>query len=595
MAQPIQILVDTDMDLPISPYITGSGFAAHHLSLREDLYGTAAGSDPLSQVLPEIGVKMLRFNQGSYGQDYFWDNPDWTYELARYAAPAEENLWTPDQFLDFTQSYGIEPLMQVNTSSLFDPDVNAVRRYYEVTDGGALNSATITPEIQRSIDIMADYAAALVQDVNIDKGYGVEYWELGNEDWFNPYHYRRIVETFEQRMRAVDPSIKLIAQFLEPIYGQGGFQSQTPFDYSEWVTQAQAFSPLVDYLAVHRYWEGSPNATTETLKNTISGAWQNAAFNQVEAMPGLAPVALTEWNTAGHDPPNAFRYTFGDALMGASRLNALVRDGADIAVVHALTSNSWSLLWHKWLPDGGGPGVGGNVPPTPASGGTVDEVSWLKAPLGVAFQYYNENVGTELVTWGQPDESSNYIVTKDESAFYLIYVNGEENSATLDLDFMLGDLIQDTATLTVVTGEMLLGGPDYEEYSTWFPTPSRTFDQVDAFLNAFPAEVVESEVQSSGNVFSIAFPAFSLAYLKIPRALEGDFDFDGDVDGSDFLDWQRNLGDAASLAEWETNFGPGAGPLTAVPEPSTAVLLAFAMLATAMTRRRSQFRSTHDR
>lgn len=58
----------------------------------------------------------------------------------------------------------------------------------------------------------------------------------------------------------------------------------------------------------------------------------------------------------------------------------------------------------------------------------------------------------------------------------------------------------------------------------------------------------------------------------------GDFDFDGDADGFDFLLWQRNpcVGD---FAEWETNFGSGAMGLVAdtssrpLPEPSTLILL----------------------
>jgi hypothetical protein len=56
----------------------------------------------------------------------------------------------------------------------------------------------------------------------------------------------------------------------------------------------------------------------------------------------------------------------------------------------------------------------------------------------------------------------------------------------------------------------------------------------------------------------------------------GDFDSDGDVDGRDFLVWQR--GDspsplsAADLSDWQTNYGSGPlGALAAVPEPSTII------------------------
>jgi hypothetical protein len=46
-----------------------------------------------------------------------------------------------------------------------------------------------------------------------------------------------------------------------------------------------------------------------------------------------------------------------------------------------------------------------------------------------------------------------------------------------------------------------------------------------------------------------------------PPALDGDFDLDDDVDGDDFLLWQRggspNPLSASDLTEWETNYGLG--------------------------------------
>jgi hypothetical protein len=66
----------------------------------------------------------------------------------------------------------------------------------------------------------------------------------------------------------------------------------------------------------------------------------------------------------------------------------------------------------------------------------------------------------------------------------------------------------------------------------------------------------------------------------------GDFDTDGDVDGRDFLIWQRNTS-VGNLGDWQTNYGTN-GPLsaaTAVPEPASA-LVALAGLALLSTIRR---------
>jgi hypothetical protein len=87
----------------------------------------------------------------------------------------------------------------------------------------------------------------------------------------------------------------------------------------------------------------------------------------------------------------------------------------------------------------------------------------------------------------------------------------------------------------------------------------------------------------------------------------GDFDGDSDVDGEDFLIWQRGLGltgqpnastgdadgdgdvDAADLGLWQANFGgaPMVAAIAAVPEPATCSSAAAALLALAVLRRRN--------
>jgi hypothetical protein len=79
--------------------------------------------------------------------------------------------------------------------------------------------------------------------------------------------------------------------------------------------------------------------------------------------------------------------------------------------------------------------------------------------------------------------------------------------------------------------------------------------------------------------------------LNLSAGLSGDFDGDGDVDGRDFLVWQRggspNALSAGDLAAWQTNYG--APPLTAnlasVPEPSALLLLVCGMAACGAQRR----------
>jgi hypothetical protein len=85
---------------------------------------------------------------------------------------------------------------------------------------------------------------------------------------------------------------------------------------------------------------------------------------------------------------------------------------------------------------------------------------------------------------------------------------------------------------------------------------------------------ITSKLILGGGVFS----ASDMQVVGDTISTPGDFDFDGDVDGRDFLIWQR--GDspdplsASDLALWQDHYG--SGPLVAsatVPEPSSALLL----------------------
>jgi hypothetical protein len=65
--------------------------------------------------------------------------------------------------------------------------------------------------------------------------------------------------------------------------------------------------------------------------------------------------------------------------------------------------------------------------------------------------------------------------------------------------------------------------------------------------------------------------------------IAGDFDSDGDVDGRDFLRWQRggspNPLSAGDLSDWQSNYGTGPlAAFSAVPEPTGLVLLCAAAL-----------------
>lgn len=76
------------------------------------------------------------------------------------------------------------------------------------------------------------------------------------------------------------------------------------------------------------------------------------------------------------------------------------------------------------------------------------------------------------------------------------------------------------------------------------------------------------------------------------QPLPGDFNGDGDVDGRDFLSWQRgespNSLSSSDLSDWQNNYGPGTfAAITAVPEPSVLAILLPGLLLCGMRFRAS--------
>ena len=80
---------------------------------------------------------------------------------------------------------------------------------------------------------------------------------------------------------------------------------------------------------------------------------------------------------------------------------------------------------------------------------------------------------------------------------------------------------------------------------------------------------------------------YGLRIASIVESVSGDFDGDGDVDGQDFLDWQRNDGTALGLTDWQDNYANGSlSSITTVPEPTCLASLVMIVAMYGMFRQR---------
>ena len=95
-------------------------------------------------------------------------------------------------------------------------------------------------------------------------------------------------------------------------------------------------------------------------------------------------------------------------------------------------------------------------------------------------------------------------------------------------------------------------------------------------------------ILSQGANPEVEFFGTFIATHSLVQPVAGDFNGDGEVDGADFLVWQRggspNPLSAGDLATWKGAFG---GPaIAAVPEPTTALLMAAGMIGSMLGMRR---------
>lgn len=128
----------------------------------------------------------------------------------------------------------------------------------------------------------------------------------------------------------------------------------------------------------------------------------------------------------------------------------------------------------------------------------------------------------------------------------------------------------------------------------------------DLFLQISDAGITDSSGLMTAIVFGLADPALDASVLGDRNTdsltadgttnplLLGDFDLDDDVDGSDFLLWQRggspNPFSPNDLAAWQSSYGSSTpstvANMLAVPEPSTLLLAFLAVTFTARQCRR---------
>jgi hypothetical protein len=186
-----------------------------------------------STLLHGAGVQMVRYPGGSYADIYHWQTH--TAENGGYIAANTEF----DPFVAMVHAAGAQPIITAN-----------------------YGTGT------------AQEAADWVRYANVTKGYGIKYWEIGNEvygnglygaTWEADNHSSKTATTYATNlvqyanaMKAVDPTIKIGAVLTTP----GGWPDGIvgPGDTMDWNHTVMSIAgSKIDFVIVHQY----PSVTSE--------------------------------------------------------------------------------------------------------------------------------------------------------------------------------------------------------------------------------------------------------------------------------------------------------------------------------------------
>jgi alpha-N-arabinofuranosidase len=267
----------------------------------------------------------IRWPGGNVAQDYHWlwgvgprdQRVTWT-NLSWKNEPEPSDFGT-DEFVAFARAAGAEPSITVNVEGR-GATVEEAAAWVEYCNGPATSK----------------YGAMRAANGHRDP-FRVKLGEVGNEiwgDWVRGHSdaetYARNYIRYAKAMRAVDPSIKLIAV---------GDNNMT------WNrTVLRAAGDGIDYLAIHHYY-GRHEAGNDLSKLLARPLFFERFYGDVLQLlrelklEGRVKLAINEW---GLDLPTGRQYSIEAALYGARLMNVFERSGelVEMSAVSDLV-NGW--------------------------------------------------------------------------------------------------------------------------------------------------------------------------------------------------------------------------------------------------------------
>jgi hypothetical protein len=315
-----------------------------------------------------------------------------------------------DAFIRLCRQTGAEPVVVVAYDSMYRPG----------TPGETVpDKATLL-----------ENAVSWVRYANIERRYGVKYWEIGNESYFYVYNggakaadYARDLPVFAAAMKGVDPTIRIGANGPVGADDVGALDNLNGITTPWWQAVFGQAAASIDFISVHEYpcyaWYGYDAYRDSPVRMLGVDEIEKAARRY--GPPGLAErlrYLLTETNSAdwyGHPQNLGWKHenTLGHALVLFDMLAQAVSDP------RVVTAQIWTT---RWL----------NNETAPELWDALDAYN-RPLPTGLALKLLAQNLGTAIVASTDGDKVRVFAARNDRTRELTVFLLNKDTSRNIAL------------------------------------------------------------------------------------------------------------------------------------------------------------------
>ncbi|WP_218932419.1 sulfatase-like hydrolase/transferase [Adhaeretor mobilis] len=337
-----------------------------------------------------------------------------------------------------------------------------------------------------------------------------------------------------------------------------------------------AVEPRVDVIELTTVGGGSGGSSTTDWSD--NGAWFEGGTNNVETMfnSDAFAGAVLEFPTT-----NTFSYISNNDMVRETGLEYMLNKVVLSGAFNGTQDQSATIQGNAVLFTNNLQGVGPQIAVEATNSGSSN-YSYV-IDLDVIIYHDLTITGDGDTTLTINGEVSNYFeprsLTKSgTSTVVLTADNSYEGDTTIEAGTLsiTNAYLEDSADVYLATGAIL----------------DLDFDGIDT-IDSLYIDGISQATGTWGTIGSGAthesnlFTGSGLLSVSTLAALSGDFDNDGDVDGADFLKFQRDDGSASGLVAFQDNYGSTSVTASsgAVPEPAGLIMISIALALAILNRR----------